>query len=84
VPPTDCVVPRGILTAGKVILDIVAEPPETLLIKWASEAGCVAIPGYRMRVHQAHLQFELYTERKLPIAVLEKAMFQAMGLSRGD
>jgi len=84
VPPTDCVVPRGILKPGRVVLDIVAEPPETLLIKWAKEAGCVAIPGYRMRLHQAHLQFEFYTERKLPIEVLEQALLEAMGLARGD
>jgi shikimate dehydrogenase len=84
VPPTDCVVPRGILQPGRVVLDIVAEPAETLLIKWAREAGCVAIPGYRMRLHQAHLQFELYTERKLPIEVLEKALLETMGLARGD
>ncbi len=79
-PPTDCIVPRGILQPGRVVLDIVSEPAETLLVRWAREAGCTAIPGSRMRLHQAHLQFGLYTERDLPIEVLEKAMFQAMGL----
>jgi shikimate dehydrogenase len=79
VPPTDCIVPRNMLKPGKVVLDIVAEPTETLLIKWASEAGCSPIPGWRMRLYQAHLQFQLYTERELPLDVLEKALLKAMG-----
>ena len=84
VPATECAVPRGILRSGKVVLDIVSEPLETLLIRWAREAGCTAIPGYRMRLHQAHLQFELYTERQVPLEVLEKALLKEMGLSVGD
>jgi shikimate dehydrogenase len=83
-PPQDCVVPQSILKNGKVILDIVSEPVDTLLIQWAKAAGCIAIPGYRMRLHQAHIQFQLYTKHELPLEVLDRALLNAMGLSAVD
>lgn len=82
--PRDCVVPRSILKPGKVILDIVSEPLETLLIQWAKAAGCTAIPGFRMRLHQAHIQFELYTQRTLPLEVMDNALRKVMGLPISD
>lgn len=69
----------SILTAeqmqeNKIVLDAVFIPIETTLVKIAKSLGCTAIPGYRMLIHQACYQFELYTGVKAPFEVMEKAM----------
>jgi shikimate 5-dehydrogenase len=43
------------------VFDLVYTPPETPLIRAAREAGCEAIPGTEMFVHQAAEQFRLIT-----------------------
>ncbi|WP_292521606.1 shikimate dehydrogenase [Methanoculleus sp.] len=43
------------------VFDLVYTPPETPLIRAAREAGCEAIPGTEMFVHQAVEQFRLIT-----------------------
>jgi shikimate dehydrogenase len=70
--PSDALIPR------KVVMDVVFDPPETTLIKAAKDAGCVAIPGYRMLIHQALFQFELYTGQKAPFEIMEKALLAAI------
>lgn len=74
----DRIFPDSVLRPGKVVLDVVFNPPETALIKAARSAGCSTIPGYRMLVHQALFQFELYTGQKAPFEVMEKALLAAI------
>lgn len=69
----------SILTAeqmreNKTVLDVVFMPLQTTFAKIAASLGCTAIPGYRMLIHQACFQFELYTGVKAPFEVMEKAM----------
>jgi shikimate dehydrogenase len=78
--PGVCVVPEHILRPGKIIMDVVAEPLETPLLQKANSSGCITIPGYRMRLHQAAAQFELYTGQKPPLEVMERVLLEAMGL----
>ena len=80
--PGVCIIPEEILIAGKVVMDVVAEPLPTPLQVAAQSAGCVVIPGYRMRLHQAAAQFELYTGRAPPLEVMGDALLEAMGLSK--
>jgi shikimate dehydrogenase len=46
----------------------------------AQAAGCLTIPGYRMRLHQAAAQFEMYTGKVPPLEVMERVLLEAMGL----
>jgi shikimate dehydrogenase len=59
--PGICIVPENILLPGRIVMDVVAEPLSTPLLQKANSSGCMTIPGYRMRLHQAAAQFELYT-----------------------
>jgi shikimate dehydrogenase len=61
-----------------VVLDAVAMPVETRLLRQARAAGAVAVPGVRMQLHQAARQFELYTGREAPFAVMEEALAAAV------
>jgi shikimate dehydrogenase len=74
----DSVFPKAVLRPRKAVLDVVFNPPETALIRAAKDAGCSTIPGYRMLIHQALFQFELYTGRKAPFDVMEKALLAAI------
>jgi shikimate dehydrogenase len=78
--PGICIVPENILLPGRIVMDVVAEPLSTPLLQKANSSGCMTIPGYRMRLHQAAAQFELYTGQKPPLEVMEKALLEAMGL----
>jgi shikimate dehydrogenase len=78
--PGICIVPENIFLPGRIVMDVVAEPLSTPLLQKANSSGCMTIPGYRMRLHQAAAQFELYTGQKPPLEVMEKALLEAMGL----
>jgi shikimate dehydrogenase len=78
--PGLCVVPESILLPGKIVMDVVAEPLETALLVLARAKSCSVIPGYRMRLHQAAAQFELYTGQKPPLEIMETVLLEAMGL----
>jgi shikimate dehydrogenase len=78
--PGICIVPDHIPLPGKVIMDVVAEPLETPLLVLARAKSCTVIPGYRMRLHQAAAQFELYTGQKPPLEVMETVLLEVMGL----
>jgi shikimate dehydrogenase len=43
-------------------------------VRDAAARGCVAISGIRMLAHQAAYQFELYTGKQAPFAVMERAL----------
>ena len=77
--PDDSVIPPSILADGKVVLDVMFMPPESRLVQDARERGCVAIPGTRMLVHQAAVQFWLYTGHEAPLAAMEQALLETIG-----
>jgi len=72
--PDESPIPPSILHEGQVVLDVVVIPLETKLAQDARSRGAIAIPGARMGVHQAAYQFELYTGKPAPLAVMEKAL----------
>jgi len=77
--PDESVIPPSILRPGKIVLDVVFIPPESRLVKDARARGCVAIPGTRMLVHQAMVQFELYTGQEAPFEAMERALLDVVG-----
>jgi shikimate dehydrogenase len=67
---------------GKVVYDLVYNPMETTLLRWARAAGAEVIGGLEMLVSQAARQFEWWTGHRAPRAVMETAareFIQALG-----
>jgi shikimate dehydrogenase len=59
-----------------VVMDVVYNPLKTELIKKAEEAGCKTVNGAGMLVHQAAIGFEIWTGKKPPIKVMQKALLE--------
>jgi shikimate dehydrogenase len=75
----ESVVEEEALKENKIVMDVVFVPTETKLLKLAKKKGCRVVPGYRMLIHQALFQFELYTDKKAPFEVMEKALLEVLG-----
>jgi shikimate dehydrogenase len=75
---TETPVPGDAIKRGVVVLDAVFVPTTTTFLKSAQERGCKTVPGYRMLIHQALFQFELFTGQKPPFEVMEKALLAAV------
>jgi len=58
---------------GLVVNDIVYKPLQTRLLKEARKAGAKTVSGLGMLVNQGALSFEIWTGKKAPIDVMEKA-----------
>jgi shikimate dehydrogenase len=73
----ETIVPQEVLRAGTVVMDVVAEPMETLLLAQAKVKGAQCVYGHRMRLLQAVKQFELYTGMPAPVDVMREALEKA-------
>jgi len=62
----------------RLVMDIVYKPLETRLLREAQKRGCAAIDGLQMLIHQATAQFELWTGRPAPLAVMSQAAYEAL------
>jgi len=79
-PRTDeTLVPRHLIKAGQVVFDIVYTPLETRLIREAAAVGALTVAGLGMFVHQAAIQFELWTGQNAPIRLMEDTVRGALG-----
>ena len=66
-------VPAEHLRANAVVMDAVYDPEETRLLRDAQERGAVPIQGKWMLIYQAAEQLRTWTDREVPIDVLEAA-----------
>lgn len=74
--PWDDTIPfRG----DQVVYDLVYNPPETRLLKMASEAGAQAIDGLGMLVWQGAIAWEIWTKQPPPVEVMRAAVLEAFG-----
>lgn len=64
--------------AGQIAFDMVYRPLKTCFIQHAESAGCISILGYEMLLHQAVLQFELWTGAAAPVGVMREALLKAL------
>jgi shikimate 5-dehydrogenase len=53
-------------------------PLETQLLREAKTVGAKAVPGLGMFVHQAAIQFELWTEREAPVDLMTRTVLDAL------
>jgi len=78
-PHNDCTpLKPGLLEAGTVVMDTVYNPLKTRFIKDAEKAGCHAIDGVSMLVHQGAVQFELWTGQNAPVDVMRRAVLDEL------
>ncbi len=66
---------------GGLLLDVVYADWPTPLARAAEEAGLTVVGGLEMLVHQAARQFELFTGRSAPVAVMLAAGREALARS---
>ncbi len=62
------------LRSSQIVADIVYQPTETPLLLAARRAGAVPVGGLGMLLHQAALQFELWTGSDAPLAAMASAL----------
>ncbi len=72
-------VPRQFLHPRLTVFDIVYNPKETKLLQDARERGCNIVYGYKMLLHQAAAQFQLFTGHPAPLEVMESTLIKALG-----
>ena len=65
-----------------VVFDTVYNPEQTLMVKQAREAGCRVITGVDMFVHQAALQFQVFTGKEAPIERMRQEVIRAIGSAK--
>jgi shikimate dehydrogenase len=74
-------VPLDFLHQDMIVFDAVYNPPRTQLLMDAEKAGCTVISGLDMFVHQAAVQFELWSGEKAPVALMRKVIVERLGLT---
>lgn len=72
-------IPAELLRKDLVVFDAVYTPRETRLLREAKQAGAKTVPGLGMFVHQAAVQFELWTELKAPVQLMTETVLEALG-----
>lgn len=71
-------VPASVLEPEMVVMDIVYNPLKTAFLKAAARKGCMVIDGLAMFIGQGAFQFELWTGKKAPLEIMERAVRQAL------
>lgn len=70
--------PLSDLPPSALISDIVYNPLETTLIKKAKSLTLQTHPGWGMLLYQGALALEIWTQKKAPVDVMEKALLGAL------
>lgn len=71
-PAPEAAIPRGVC-----VMDLVYGHGPTRFLRAAARRGCRTVPGWSMLLHQGAEAFRLWTGRKPPILVMEKALRRA-------
>jgi shikimate dehydrogenase len=75
----ESLVPRELIRSDQVVFDIVYNPLETRLLREARAAGATVVAGLGMFVHQAAIQFELWTGVDAPVELMTRTVRRALG-----
>ena len=75
----ESVVPTSLLHRDLAVMDIVYNPLKTKLLADAEARGLKTISGVEMFVNQAVMQFELWTGKPAPRAVMRDVVLQHLG-----
>jgi shikimate dehydrogenase len=66
------------LSSGQLVVDLIYAPPQTPLLDGARRQGARAANGLGMLIHQAALQFRLWTGEDPPLEVMSAAALSAL------
>ena len=61
---------------GQIIVDLIYHPLQTEFLKNASRIGAHTMNGIGMLIHQAALQYTLWTNKEAPLDVMQDAVIQ--------
>ena len=61
---------------GQIIVDLIYHPLQTEFLKNASRIGARTMNGIGMLIHQAALQYTLWTNKEAPLDVMQDAVIQ--------
>ncbi|MEM0456379.1 MAG: shikimate dehydrogenase [Nitrososphaerota archaeon] len=67
------------IPSGSIVMDMVYNPPETMLLKEAKLAGATCVSGLDMLVFQAAESFKLWTSLEPPIEVMKSVAIKTIG-----
>jgi len=73
-------IPTEFLHEDLIVYDIVYNPLETTLIKYATEKGCKTISGLDMLINQGALAFEWWTNRKPNVNLMKNKIIEFLGM----
>ncbi len=76
--------PSAFPRPGIVAFDTVYHPENTMLLKLARERQAIAITGVDMFLHQAALQFKIYTGLDAPLEVMLETLKRKLGPLRDE
>ena len=65
---------KTVVKNSKIVVDVISNPAESELIKFAKKHNKITINGLSLAFHQSLSQFKLYTGRNPPIAKMQKAI----------
>ena len=68
----------ALLPARATVVDLIANPVETTLVRAAKQRGLAAVGGLPMLVYQGAASFELWTRQEAPIDIMFQAAEAAM------
>lgn len=69
---------------GRLVYDLIYDPPDTSLLKEARRHGCATIGGLEMLVAQGARQFEWWTGRPAPTDVMREAASRRLAVMLGE
>ena len=75
----ESLIPKQLFHNGLAVMDIVYNPLRTKLLTDAEESGLKTISGLDMFVNQAALQFEAWTGKEAPIALMREVVLEKLG-----
>jgi shikimate dehydrogenase len=71
-------VPARLMRPGQAVFDIVYTPLETRLLADARSAGLKVVSGVEMFLHQAALQFALFTGVDAPVGIMRRTVMEKL------
>jgi shikimate dehydrogenase len=66
------------------VMDCIYNPIKTQLLKYAEEAGCTAINGLGMFVHQGAEQIRIWTGKEPPVEIMREVVLAKLKQDHGD
>jgi shikimate dehydrogenase len=76
--------PRDIIGRFRWVMDCIYNPLKTQLLKDAEEAGCMAINGLGMFVHQGAEQIRIWTGKEPPVELMREVVLARLKEDHGD